>query len=130
MITNYLASRKTRAPFCGLKCCGNSFTIHGNSRDHSNQNPKRLMRRYAKRAERVSIRREISQQLLEVKEDYYDAIFEAMEVRRNELNDLYEKWSDYNYDWDYDDYDYDYYMSKWCDNNDSSSCDESEYGDI
>lgn len=79
MIVNYYASPKTRAPFCGLSCCGNNFGRCERScyRHKSGiTNHMTRMRRYAKRAERILIRREINEYFTELELDFWETIAE------------------------------------------------------
>ena len=100
-IINYLASPKTRKPFCGLHCCGNAFGVMGrHAHTHSIKNPKRRMRRYARRADKGLIRREIEMELADYipgwgfGRDYdYLALNEQDKYYRNEFHNS--NW----YDW-------------------------------
>ncbi len=90
MIVNYYATPKTRAPFCGLRCCGNSFGRCERSMYRHKSgivNHKLRMRRYAKHADRNLVCKEIEQQIIEDKveinsiepydsidPDYYDTM--------------------------------------------------------
>ena len=100
MIVNYRASTKTRAPFCGLSCCGNHFGRCDRScfRHDSRMNRKILMRRYAKRAERILIQHEIKNQLIE---DYFFFVNDVDDTHieyaeENILNDCFEGYGDYD----------------------------------
>ena len=69
MITNFNASKKTASPACcSFDCCGNRFgriESHGHAKVHGRVNRIKLSRRYAKRAEKAIIRREILTEISE-----------------------------------------------------------------
>jgi hypothetical protein len=99
MIVNYLATPKTRAPFCGLRCCGNAFGRCERSmyrHKSGKMNHKLQMRRYAKHVERNIIRKEIEAQIQEIQE-----------ITNDDLNIGTEPF----------DSDYDYYRDMYYDNN-------------
>lgn len=85
MIVNYRASTKTRAPFCGLTCCGNHFGRCDRScfRHDSRMNRKILMRRYAKHADSMLVRREIQLYFDELEQEFWDSIIQY----QNAVND-------------------------------------------
>lgn len=114
MIVNYRASVKTRAPFCGLRCCGNHFGIfwRGHRCTHCRVTRKVLMRRYAKHADKRLVKKEIEMELNE--DDYSEADYEEA---YGILDDGYEKWST-QYDEIEEDYD-EKYDPDWCEYNDS-----------
>ena len=119
MITNYRASAKTRKPFCGYGCCGSTgwglierscyAVIH-------NQNKKKQMRRYARHADKVYVRKEILFQLL-ADEEYYQA-----EALTDEVALAYE---DYDYDY-YEEYDSYEDNSRYEDDYYEDYCEQSE----
>lgn len=69
MITNFKSNQKTKQPrCCAYHCCGNHFGRIERSiyaKVHSSENRIKPTRRYAKRAERNSIRKLICDELVE-----------------------------------------------------------------
>jgi hypothetical protein len=109
MIVNYYASLKTRAPFCGLRCCGNQFGVFYRSKNHRHESisAKRKMRRYAKHADKLNVKKEIEMAQFDdnefdengpftgVREIHYidgvevseEEFYDEMERQRNALED-------------------------------------------
>jgi len=73
MITDFNTSNKTKIPACcSFDCCGNRFgriESHDHANTHGRVNRIVLTRRYAKRAGRPAIKREIEMELAELNED-------------------------------------------------------------